>query len=165
MAGFIRRYGFAPGVETLTQIEGVIIIDLPPPGSITGVGVGTACIVGEFADCTFAAVVDTAGVVTTKAQPVQVFSAADMLAKVGGWDETLGDFGGAGGNGFAALRNKRFSALVITPVNLASAQAQRYFRKLPANASATSPLPVVPMQAGTVLASREFKSEIGRAHV
>ena len=50
MAGFIRRYGNFPGTETITLIEGVVIVDLPPPGSITGLSTGTVGLVGEFAD-------------------------------------------------------------------------------------------------------------------
>ena len=54
MAGFIRRFGEFPSEAVLTAIEGVNIIDLPPPGSIIGVGTGFACIVGEVPDVTCA---------------------------------------------------------------------------------------------------------------
>ncbi len=156
MAGFIRRYGFSPGVETITLIEGVIIVDLPPPGAINGVSSGTVGIVGEFPDMTYATAVDTAGVVTTKAQPVEVTSGQDMIDKVGGWDPTLGDFGNSGGSGFEALRNKTFARLIITPVNLASGGAGRAWRDLPTNLSATSAVPSVPMAGARVEAGREF---------
>ena len=63
MAGFIRRFGFSPGVETITLIEGVIIVDLPPPGAINGVSAGTVGMVGEFPDMTYATAVDVAGLV------------------------------------------------------------------------------------------------------
>ena len=33
MPGFIRRYGYFPGNEIITLIEGVVIIDLPPAGA------------------------------------------------------------------------------------------------------------------------------------
>ena len=163
MAGFIRRFGFFPAVEVIQQIEGVDIVDSPPPGSINGVGTGVACVVGEFADVTYGVSVDDNGNVTTKAQPVQIFSAQDMTNKVGGWDETLGEFGGDMGNGFVATRNKKFSALVIVPVNNASSKGIRMWRQLPTNKANNDPTPVVPVQAAQVLAGREFKSGANRA--
>ena len=156
MAGFIRRYGFSPGVETITLIEGVIIVDLPPPGAINGVSAGTVGLVGEFPDMTYATAVSNTGVVTTLPQPVEVTSGQDMLDKVGGWDATLGNFGLNGGSGFEALRNKTFARLIITPVNLASAGAGRCWRDLPTNLSATQAIPAVPMAGGRVEAGREF---------
>lgn len=165
MAGFIRRFGFFPGTEVITAIEGVVIVDLPPPGSIAGVGVGTICCVGEFADMTYAVSVASDGSVTTKPQPVEVYSSQDMFNKVGGFDETLGDTGKAGGNGFITLRNKRFSRLVIVPINLASAEAVRVWRDLPTNKSATLATPVVPIAAAVVTAGREFKTGANRVRI
>lgn len=165
MAGFIRRYGFTPGTELITQIEGVVIVDLPPPGAITGVNTGTVACVGEYADMTYATAVDSSGNVTTTAHPIEVFTSQDMIDKVGGWDATLGDFGDAEGNAYASLRNKTYSRLVCVPVNLASSKACRAFRDLPTNLSATQPLPVVPLSAGRAEAGREFKSGANRIHV
>jgi len=165
MAGFIRRYGFSPGVETITLIEGVIIVDLPPPGAINGVSSGTVGIVGEFSDMTYATAVDSTGAVTTHPQPVEVTSGQDMLDKVGGFDPTLGNFGNNGGSGFEALRNKKFSRLIITPVNLASAGAGRCWRDLPTNKSATQAVPVVPMSGGRVEAGREFLSGVNKVRL
>jgi len=162
-AGFIRRFGSSQGTEVITQIEGVVILDLAPPGTISGSGVGTTAIVGEFADMTYATSVDTSGNVTTKAQPVEVFSAADMLGKMGGFDETLGDTGTAGGSGFIGIRNKKFSRLICVPVNLCSGKGVRLFRELPTNKSATDATPVVLLQAASVLAGREFKTGTSRA--
>jgi hypothetical protein len=162
MAGFIRRYGSFPGTEVVTQIEGVVLVDMPPPGSIQGVGSGVVCMVGEFANCTFATTVGTTGDITAKIRPVEVFSAQDMINKVGGFDETIGEFGGDLGNGFAALRNKKFSRLVVAPVNLASPQGWRCWRELPLCTSQTNTNPVVPVQGGTVAAGREFRSGVGR---
>jgi hypothetical protein len=159
--GFIRRFSFYPPVETITQIEGVAIVDLPPPGSIEGIDTGVVAIVGEFTDMGFATSVDASGVVTTQVSPVEVFSSADMLNKVGGFDSTLGDFGNADGNGFFALRSKRFSRLVIAPVNLASNVGARFFRQLPLCTSQTEVLPVVPTQGATLLAGREFRNAGG----
>lgn len=159
MSGFPRRYSFFPGVEVITQIEGVIIVDLPPPGSVQGVGTGTVCMVGEYQDMTYGATVNTAtGVVSTKAQPVEVFSAQDMLNKVGGFDATLGKFGTDCGNAFCAIRGQKYSRLICLPVNLASNRGLRLYRQLPTNKSATNPTPIVPMAAAVVEAGTEFKS-------
>lgn len=165
MAGFIRRFGYFPGTEQITQIEGVVIVDLPPPGNSAGVGTGTVGLVGEFADMSYATAVDSSGNVTTFVRPVEVFTPQDMINKVGGWDETLGDFGRALGNGFQALRNKSFSRLVLAPVNLCSAVGVRYFRDLPLSVSTTNASPIVPVQAAVVQAGREFRNGSGRLRV
>lgn len=162
MAGFIRRYGFSPGTETITLIEGVIIIDLPPPGAVNGVSSGVVGMAGEFADMTYATAVSASGVVTTLPQPVEIFSGQDLLDKVGGFDTTLGNFGNNDGNGFATLRNKTFSRLIVVPVNLASSAAGRMWRQLPTNLSATQATPVVPLLGGRVEAGRQFMSGANR---
>lgn len=161
MAGFIRRYPFVPSPSVTTLIEGVIIADLPPPGSIAGTGVGTVAVVGEFQDMTYAGS-PLNGVWSTNPQPQQVTSFQDILNRFGGFDPTIGDFGNGGGNGYVVVKNKQFSALVIIPINLASAEACRYFRHLPTNQSATNPVPVVPMQAATVPAGTQFMSGANR---
>lgn len=122
MAGFVRRFLFDPGLEELTAIEGVVIIDREPPASITGVGTGTAHIVGEFEKGPFA-------------DPVEVASGGDFLTTFGGFGfeyagvpsqnpsarARLAD--GAivnefwNGNGFIALANKRFRRLIVTRVD------------------------------------------------
>lgn len=165
MAGFTRRFSFFPGTEIITQIEGVVIVDLPPPGAVSGVGVGTVAMVGEFADMVFAVEVNQTADVSTKARPVDIFSGQDLLNKSGNFDPTIGDFGAAGGNGFASLRNKRFSRLIIVPLNLASAKAVRCYRELATNTSATDPTPVVSVVAGPVAAGREFKSGADRVNL
>lgn len=165
MAGFIRRFGYYPGVEVIRQIEGVVIVDLPPPGAVSGVGVGVVAEVGEAADCAYATVCDNAGVISTKIRPVEVFGSRDMVDKIGGWDETLGEFGKSLGNLFAALRNKKFSRLVVAPVNLASAQGSRYVRQLPLCTSQANTTPVVPLAGGALSAGREFRVGVGRLKV
>jgi hypothetical protein len=158
---FVRRFNFFPTVQQITLIEGVIIVDLPPPGAINGVNGGQVACVGEFADMTYGVSV-SGGVVSTAPNPTQVFSSQDYLNKAGPFDEFLGDFGNAGGSGFVALRNKIYTSLVIVPVNLASAQAVRYIRQLPTNISATQPQPVVPGQGAVVLAGKQFQNGSNR---
>jgi len=153
---FVRRYSTFPSAQVISQIEGIVIVDLTPPTSFEGVNTGVVGLVGEFADMTYAVSVDGAGNVTTKARPVEVTSAQDMLNKVGGFDPTLGDFGGDDGNGFVAINGKRFSRLVLCPVNLASPKGVRLWRELPLNRSTTSAAPVTPMTASTISAGTEF---------
>ena len=162
MPGFLRRFSYSPGTEVLTQIEGVSIIDLPPPGSVAGVGTGVVAAVGECSDMTYATVSDTSGVISTKIQPQEIFSSQDLINKIGGFDEALGEFGISGGNLFACLRNKKYSRLVVAPVNLASASGFRVFRELPLCRSTTDANPVVPVLAAGVAAGREFRSGVGR---
>lgn len=156
--GFTRRFSQFPGIDVLSEIEGVVTVDQAPSGQIGGVSSGVACLVGEFSDCTLAVAVDSSGVVTTRPQPTEVFGPQDQADKLGGWDETIGEFGGDHGNGFVELKNKTFARLVVVPVNLTSSRGARLWRKLPTNVSATSPTPVVPVSGATVPAGREFKS-------
>lgn len=162
MSGFVRRYSDYPGLGVLQEIEGVVTIDQTAPGSVVGNSTGVACLVGEFADCTYGVAVDANGVVTTSPQPIEIFSGQDLTNKVGGFDETIGEFGGDGGNGWLELKNKSFSRLVVVPINIASSQGARLFRKLPTNRAANDPTPVVPITGGTVVAGREFKSGANR---
>lgn len=162
---FTRRVGYQPGLDFIQQIEGVVIIDLPTPGSISGTDTGVAAVVGEFADMGYAVSVDTSGNVTTKAQPTEAFGPTDLVQKFGGFDETLGEFGGSGGNGFEAIRNKRFSRLICVPVNLCSTKGARFFRELPLCRSATDANPVLPVSGGTIAAGREFRNGSGRMRI
>jgi len=165
MAGFIRRFASDPGSDVITQIEGAVIVDSAPPGSISGIQTGVVAIVGEFADMSSGVSVDASGTVTTKPVPVEIFSAQDLVTKLGGFDETLGEFGVSGGNGFAALRNKRFSRLLAVAANLASSKGVRIFRQLPTCKGATDPTPITPVQAAVVAAGREFKAAANRARL
>lgn len=167
MSGFIRRYPNFPGQEVLTQIEGCVIIDATPSNGIQGVGTGCVAMVGEFADASYAVRVAANGDLSTYIRPVEVFSGQDFANKVGGWDSTIGEFGGDCGNGFVALRNKRFPRLVCVPVdNVTPASGTnkgvRLIRDLPTNKSATDPTPIVPVTAGIVPAGREFLSSSNR---
>lgn len=162
MAGFTRRYSDFPSIEVLQEIEGVVTVDGDPPGTIDGISAGVACCVGEFADMTYAVAVDANGVVTTSPQPTEVLSGQDLRDRFGGFDATIGEFGGDGGSGFLDTANKTFARLVIVAINLASSQGARLWRKLPTNKSATNPTPVVPLVGGVIPAGREFKSGSNR---
>ena len=103
---FVRRFSAPQPTAVLTAIEGIVLIDAPPPGTFAGIIEGVACVVGEFDNLQYACSVDGSGNVTSNAQPVQIFTGADMLQKLGGFNPSLGDFGNSDGNGFVALRNK-----------------------------------------------------------
>lgn len=121
-AGFIRRFLFDPGIEELTAIEGVVIIDREPPATISGVGAGTVLVAGEFENGPF----DT---------PIEVASSGDLLSTFGGFGYTYDGVvsshpcarvrksDGAiikefwNGNGFIALVNKRFRRLIVCRVD------------------------------------------------
>ena len=163
--GFSRRYDYFPGNEEITRIEGVVILDIGQPGSIQGVENGRACLIGEFADMTYATAVSSTGVVSTSCRPVDVTGPTDMVDKLGGWDSTLGNFGVAGGNGYAELFGQSFGSLCCVPVNLCSAAGIRVFRQLPTCTSTASALPVVSVAAASVEAGREFRSGAGRMHI
>jgi hypothetical protein len=118
MAGFTRRYLQDPGLEELLTIEGVVIIDREPAGSITGVGAGTVCVVGETEDGPFNT-------------PTEVFSGGDLVQQFGGLGSVIGGIAannpcarsrladGAivpeywNGNLFVAVANKKFRRLVV----------------------------------------------------
>lgn len=169
-SGFVRRFPYMPPDETIRAIEGVVIVDNAPPGTIEGVGTGCVCAVGEFTDCSYAIQADALGVITSSPRPVEVFGGQDLIDKVGGWDETLGKFGAECGNGFAALRNKTFVRLVVVPVDVVtpgsgSCYGTRYWRELPTNISATNANPIVPVAAAAIEAGREFRSGANRVRV
>jgi hypothetical protein len=162
--GFTRRFNQFPSIDVLREIEGVVTIDQVESGDISGVSQGVACVVGEFADVTFGVAIDATGGITTNPQPVEVFD-GQSNAVLGGWDETIGEFGGSGGSGFLEIKNRSFARLVAVPINLASSQGARLWRKLPTNAGATNATPVVPVSGATVPAGREFRSGSNRVRL
>lgn len=160
-AGFIRRYGYFPGVEELTAIEGVVIVDQRSPGPIRGVSYGVVAIVGETADMRYCCTVNSSGVVQSKIQPQEVYGGSDLIDKIGPFSSKIGQWGGEMGNLFAEVRNKAFSRLVVCPVDrvrpISTDQyAIRVWRQLPTNRSATDTLPIVPVIAARVSAGTLF---------
>jgi hypothetical protein len=118
VAGFKRVYTAFPGFDILGNIESVNTIDIAPPANPLGAGTGVVCCVGEFERGDFNA-------------PTQVTSATDLATTFGGlgyeYDGELYQYptsvrsGQASdywnGNGFIALRNKRFASLIICRVD------------------------------------------------
>lgn len=162
-AGFVRKYGYFPGVEELTAIEGVVIVDRASPGAIQGVSYGVVAAIGEASDMSYVCTVSAAGVVQSNIRPQEVYGGSDLLSKIGPFDRYLGEWGDEMGNLFAEIRNKQFTRLVVVPVDLVrpgtgDTHAIRVWRQLPTNRSATDILPIVPVigtsiPAGTLLLS------------
>ncbi len=161
-SGFIARTKDVPSIDQLKSWVGVWVVDKGGPAFVKGQGTGMVAVVGEFADMAYAVSVDSSGNVTTLCRPVQIFGSDDLTAKLGDFDPLLGDIGGAGGNGWLDIDGCAFTDLVAAPVNLCSSKGTRFWRQLPTNKSATDPTPVVPLQAGTIAAGREFKNSTHR---
>lgn len=122
MSVFLRRFLSDPGEEVLLEIEAVNVLDRDPPASITGVGTGFVCMVGEFENGLY----DT---------PTEVSGANDLTKTFG----TLGfDYNGVvasnpcarerkadgaalsekwNGNGHVQLSGKKFKRLMVVRVD------------------------------------------------
>lgn len=166
-AGFIRRFGYFPGTSELTAIEGVVIVDSPPVGSVAGVGTGCVAVVGECVDQSYACKANSSGLVSRDVRPVEVFGGADLVDKIGGFDSELGDFGDEMGNLYVELRNKAFRRLVVAPVDLltpasGSTYGVRMWRDLPTNTSATDITPITAVLPALVKAGTEFRLSTDR---
>jgi len=121
MPGFRRVFNAFPGFNVLGNIESVNIIDIPPPATPLGAGSGVCGIIGEFENGLFNA-------------PTRVFGGTDLETKFGGFGFTKDGIPYSGptsrlsgeatqfweGNGFLALRNKRFAGLIVTRVDNSS---------------------------------------------
>lgn len=164
---FVRGFNFMPDIAALAAIEGIVVVDNPAPGGLGGTPTNYACLVAEFADMTRCLQVDSTGLVTTLFRPDFVQNQADFESKFGGFDPTIGQFGGSMGNGYTAAVGKVFGTnrLLCLPVNLCSAYAGRLWRQLPTCRSATDPSPIVPASAAAVPAAYEVKAGNNRVHI
>jgi len=158
---YVRRYRAFPAMEELLKIEGVVIVDIPPAGSIQGVDQGCVGMVGECVDMSSACTVNSSGVVISRMSPQRIFSGTDQVQKMGGFDVRLGLHGSECGNAFLELANKAFSSLVVQAVDIlrpgtGTSHGIRLWRQLPTNRSATSTAPIVPMSAASVPAGTDF---------
>ena len=148
MSVFIRRFTSDPGNSTLLDIESVNILDLAPPGVITGVGSGTALLVGEFENGPFE---------TTE----EVTSGTDLVQRYGGFGYTYAGVvannpsararkaDGAltaeywNGNAAIALNNKRFARLLVSRVDT-SVGAVEFTRQASVLGASTPTFSLVP---------------------
>ncbi len=122
MPAFIRRFTQDPGNEVLLEIESVNILDLDPPATISGIGTGTAILVGEFEDGDYA-------------KPIQLAGTDDLARQFGGfgynYNGVVGNNPSArarradstltteywNGNAAIQLNGKRFRRLICTRVD------------------------------------------------
>lgn len=122
MSVFIRRFESDPGIEVFLEIEAVNVLDLEPPGSITGIGTGTALLVGEFEDGPFE-------------EPIELAGTTDLARQFGGFGYAQGALTGQypcarkrsadgaltpeawNGNGMISLNAKRFRTLQVVRVD------------------------------------------------
>lgn len=131
MAGFIRRFTSQPSIETLSEIEAINIVDLPPQAPTTGVGTGSLLVVGEFEDGPFAAGGDADYFNTADRNkgPREVYGSEDLVSRFGGFGFTYGtskyqnacararNFEVWNGNGFLKLKFAKPRRLVIARVD------------------------------------------------
>lgn len=160
-AGFIRKYSYFPGTEEITAIEGVVVVDQRSPGPISGASYGVVAVIGECTDMSRCCTVNTSGEVVSKFDIQEVYGGSDLLEKIGPFDRYLGKFGAEMGNLFVEVRNKRFSRLVVVPVDLVrqgsgTQYGIRIWRHLPTNTSATSLMPIVAVTPTRVPAGTQF---------
>jgi hypothetical protein len=131
-ASFIRRFLSDPGNGILLNIESVNILDLLPPGSISGIGTGTVLIVGEFED----------GAYNTATQVADVTDLTNNWLAGGGIGFTYGGVAGNypcavqryadqaiqpeswNGNAGMQLNGKQFAELVVCRVNTSVGNVQ-----------------------------------------
>lgn len=135
MAGFIRRFETQPTIETLSEIEAIDIIDLPPQSPTTGVGSGTLLAVGEFEDGSFADGSDAVEYVGAGVKgPQEVFGSEDLVNRFGGFGYVYGTvpsnnpsarrhlFELWNGNGFLKLKFCRPNRLIVARVDTSVGQ-------------------------------------------
>lgn len=141
MAGFIRRFTQFPPLDVITEIEGISIVDLIPPGIFVGRVSGTVLLVGEWPDGPPDTPITVEGDQTIRdvlgGFSLAVTNPLDFTAAPAG--EFTNPF--SNGNAFCWLKNKRFRRLVLVRVNMDLAEG--------VNISVTGTVP----GGGTVLLS------------
>lgn len=111
---FTRRFTQFPGFNVISEIEGIVIVDLQPPQASFGVATGRACLVGEFLKGTYGL-------------PTDIGSMQQMLDEFGGYilvspEDPLEPEGSPiipnNGNGFLSVVNKAFQRLAVVRADL-----------------------------------------------
>lgn len=115
MAGFVRRFTIFPDIQTLTSIEGVVIVDLIPPGVFVGRVTGTVCLVGEWPKGPN----DTPTLVEGERTIDDVFGGFS-LSVTDPLSYSTNPF--SNGNGFCWLKSKRYRRLVLVRADLSLAE-------------------------------------------
>lgn len=115
MAGFIRRFTTFPPLDVITEIEGVVIVDLIPPGIFVGRITGTVCLVGEWPKGPF----NTPTIVEGD-QTIRDTFGGFSLSVTDPFDFSAGAFTNpySNGNAFCWLKNKTYRRLVLVRVDV-----------------------------------------------
>jgi hypothetical protein len=128
MVGFKRFFSAEPSRATLRAIEGVSLIERPPAAIPDGVGTGVVCIVGEFED----GPMDAPTEVRKKTDLINTFGAFGFTKSGKPYQHPVARRSGGSelwnGNGYLALRGKKFSRLIVTRVNTSAGKVK--FRRL-----------------------------------
>jgi len=168
MAGFKRVFTQFPGFNILGNIESVNTIDLAPPATPLGAGTGTVAIVGEFEDGELES-------------PTAVFGGTDLEDKFGGFGFTVNGAANSypvavrsagsddanvwNGNGFIALRNKRFAGLIVSRVDNSGGEVT--FNRLACLTGGAAPFDLEPAQTlsvsvdGAAAVTATFNAAVG----
>ena len=116
---FLLRTSLMPSLQKLLELERIVVVDNSGPNQPVGQGTVRACLVGEFPAGPFApTILNTPG----DAQALYMPDATKMsLISQSGFDPTSAVQDGSGvaydGNGWAELKGKTFSGLVIQRVD------------------------------------------------
>lgn len=70
MTAFLRRFTGNPGLDVITEIEGIVLLDQEPPGQVAGTGSRAVCCVAEFENGPFNT-------------PTELFGSQDQLRTFG----------------------------------------------------------------------------------
>ena len=116
---FLLRTTTMPSIVKLLELERIVAVDTSGPNIAVGAGQGNACLVGEFPQGPFApTVVLTPGDIQNLYMPD---GTKMTLISQGGFDPSTSAQDGSGvtfdGNGWAELKGKTFSGLVIKRVD------------------------------------------------
>ena len=111
MAGFIRRFTFFPQLSTITEVEGVVVVDLIPPGIFVGLTTGTVCLVGEWPKGPF-----NQSTVVQGDRTIQDTFGGVSLSVTNPLGFATNPF--SQGNAFTRLKAKRFRKLVLVRAKL-----------------------------------------------
>jgi hypothetical protein len=116
---FLLRTSLMPSLQKLLELERIVVVDNSGPNQPVGQGTVRACLVGEFPAGPFApTIINTPGDASALFMP----DATKMpLISQGGVDPSTAAQDGSGvtydGNGWAELKGKTFSGLVIQRVD------------------------------------------------
>lgn len=114
MAGFLRRFTYFPPIDVIAEIEGVVVVDLIPPGIFVGRQSGTVALIGEWPGGEF-----NSPTLVESAQTIASSFGGFSLSCVDPFSYTTPNFLNpfSNGNAFCWLKGKRFRRLILVRVD------------------------------------------------